>query len=70
MISCLTEWAPAWKRRGWVKSDGKPVVHKKEFMQILDDMKTVEVKFEHVLGHRGTHGNEMADQLAVAGAKL
>lgn len=70
VINCLTKWAPSWKRRGWIKSDGKEVVHKKEFLEILDNMKSVKVEFDHVFGHRGVHGNEMADQLAVAGAKL
>ena len=70
MIDCLTKWAPAWKRNNWLKSDGKPVVHKAEFLAILEDMKTVKVRFDHVLGHKGVYGNEKADQLAVAGAKL
>ena len=70
VINCLTKWVPGWKKNNWLKSDGKPVVHKKEFVDILNDMKKVEVVFDHVPGHRGVHGNEMADQLAVAGAKL
>ena len=70
VINCLTKWAPSWKNNGWRKSDGKAVVHKEEFIEILENMKSVEVRFDHVFGHQGVHGNEMADRLAVAGAKL
>jgi len=70
VINCLTKWAPSWKKNNWMKSDGKPVVHKNEFMEILENFKTVQVHFDHVLGHKGIYGNEKADQLAVAGAKL
>ena len=70
VINCLTKWVPNWKKNNWMKSDGKPVVHKKEFLEILENFKTVKVHFEHVLGHQGIYGNEKADQLAVAGSKL
>ncbi|CAK8698284.1 unnamed protein product [Clavelina lepadiformis] len=70
IINCVTKWIPGWIRRNWLKADGKPVVHKKEFSQMLENMKDVKVHFEHVYGHQGVYGNEMADKLAVAGASL
>ena len=70
IINCVTKWIPGWIKRNWLKADGKPVVHKKEFSQMLENMKDVKVHFEHVYGHQGVYGNEMADKLAVAGASL
>lgn len=69
IINCVTKWVKGWLKKNWIKADGKPVVHKKEFLIMLDALKKVDVKWEHVRGHAGVTGNEMADQLAVSGAK-
>ena len=26
-INCITVWATGWKKKGWKKADGKPVLH-------------------------------------------
>nr|XP_002128178.1 ribonuclease H1-like isoform X1 [Ciona intestinalis] len=70
VIDCITKWVQGWIRKGWVKADGKPVIHKVEFQEMLKNMKKINVKFEHVFGHRGNYGNEMADKLAVQGATM
>nr|CAB3265613.1 ribonuclease H1-like [Phallusia mammillata] len=67
VINCVTKWVHGWKKRNWIKADGKPVIHKKEFLEILSNMNDVRVTFEHVYGHKGEVGNEMADRLAVQG---
>lgn len=65
-INCITKWTPGWKRRGWRKADGKPVMNV-EILQELDAaMKGRRVSFEWVKGHAGHAMNERADELARA----
>lgn len=66
-INCIVLWSPKWRKNGWRKADGKEVIHKKEFIEILDNLTKINVTWKHVRGHKGIYGNEMADKLAVAG---
>ena len=70
VINCICLWSPKWRTNGWKKADGSAVEHKKEFIEILENLKHVEVVWKHVRGHTGVLGNEMADKLAVDGSKL
>ncbi len=64
VINAITTWMAAWKRRGWRKRDGKPVLNV-EIMQALDAaMAGRRVRFEWVKGHSGHPLNEAADRLA------
>jgi ribonuclease HI len=66
--NCLKLWIPSWKKNGWIKSDNRPVKHS-TLLKIMDHQRQqLNVEFMHVRGHSGMHGNDMADQLAVAGA--
>ncbi|MCL3778682.1 ribonuclease H, partial [Actinomyces sp. AC-20-1] len=68
VINSLTKWMPGWKRRGWRKADGKPVLND-DLMRALDaalDGRTV--RFEWVKGHAGHPANERADDCARAAA--
>ncbi|SDL37867.1 ribonuclease HI family protein [Tessaracoccus oleiagri] len=61
VINSLTKWLPGWKRRGWKKGDGKPVLNV-ELMKALDEaLRGREVQFEWVKGHAGHRLNEAAD---------
>lgn len=68
-IKSVTEWMPGWKKRGWRKADGKPVLNL-EIMQALDaEMTTARaarrrIEFRWVKGHAGHPLNEAADRLA------
>lgn len=65
-INVYTKWAKGWKRKGWVKRDGSPVLNLpliKATMQLLDEHDGL-VDFEWVKGHAGNTGNEKADRLA------
>ena len=67
-ISCATEWLPGWKRRGWMKADGKPVANR-EIIERIDAAlaaRTAPTRFTWVKGHAGVAGNEAADALANA----
>ncbi len=68
VINSITKWMPGWKRRGWVKADGKPVQNL-ELMKALDEAMTGRrVRFAWVKGHSGHDLNEAADRLANAAA--
>jgi ribonuclease HI len=68
VINSVTKWMPGWKRRGWRKGDGKPVLNV-EIMKALDlALAGRRVRFEWVKGHAGHPLNEAADRLANAAA--
>lgn len=68
VVNSLTKWLPGWKRKGWRKGDGKPVLNV-ELMQQLDAaLAGRRVRFEWVKGHSGHHLNEAADERARAAA--
>lgn len=68
VINSLTKWLPGWKRRGWKKGDGKPVLNV-ELMKELDAaMQGRSLQFEWVKGHAGHEMNEAADERARAAA--
>ena len=68
VINSVTKWMAGWKRRGWRKGDGKPVLNV-EIMRALDQaMLGRRVEFQWVKGHSGHPLNEAADRLANAAA--
>ncbi|ALE04928.1 hypothetical protein AL755_04545 [Arthrobacter sp. ERGS1:01] len=64
VINCITKWMPGWKRKGWRKADGKPVLNVDLLKQIDDAIVGRTYKFEWVKGHAGHHLNEAADDRA------
>ena len=68
VINSVTQWMTGWKRRGWRKADGKPVLNR-ELLQAIDETITGrDVRFEWVKGHAGHLLNEAADLRARAAA--
>lgn len=66
VINSITKWMPGWKKKGWKKKDGRPVLNV-ELMQALDAaMAGRDVRFEWVKGHAGHELNEAADVRARA----
>jgi ribonuclease HI len=63
LINCVTKWLPGWKKRGWKKADGKPVQNQ-DLLEILDQLNTKQVNWQHVRGHSGNIGNERCDVIA------
>ncbi len=64
VINSVTKWMAGWKRKGWRKKDGQPVLNV-ELMRALDAaMAGRQVRFEWVKGHAGHPLNEAADRLA------
>ena len=69
VINSLTKWMPGWKKKGWKKSDGKPVLNR-ELLEALDQALTGrDYEFIWVKGHAGHELNEKADSLANGAAR-
>ena len=67
VLKGITEWIVGWKKRGWKKSDKKPVINK-DLWQRLDALNAArDIRWEWVKGHDGDLGNERADELARQG---
>ncbi|MCU6480858.1 ribonuclease HI [Arthrobacter silviterrae] len=64
VINCVTKWMPGWKRKGWRKSDGKPVLNVDLLKQIDAAIVGRNFTFEWVKGHAGHDLNEAADDRA------
>jgi len=67
VLKGITEWIHGWKKRGWKKSDKKPVINK-DLWQQLDALNSErDITWKWVKGHAGIEGNERADELARQG---
>lgn len=69
LISCITSWMPKWKKNGWKTSNNLPVINKTELLEMEKAVESLNVTWNHVNGHVGIYGNEMADKLARAGCE-
>jgi len=68
VIDSVTKWMPGWKRKGWRKSDGGPVLNRDLLEGIDEAMRGRDVQFSWVKGHAGDDLNEAADERANAAA--
>ena len=68
VINSITKWMPGWKRKGWRKADGKPVLNVELLKEIDRAMAGRKYTFEWVRGHAGHDLNEAADERARAAA--
>ena len=69
VINSLTKWMPGWKKKGWKKSDGKPVLNR-DLLEALDAaLAGRDYEFVWVKGHTGHELNEKADSLANGAAR-
>jgi ribonuclease HI len=64
VINSVTRWMAGWKRRGWRKGDGKPVLNVEIMMALDEAMAGRRVRFSWVKGHSGHPLNEAADRIA------
>ncbi len=64
VVKGSTTWLKDWKRRGWKKADGKPVLNA-DLWQALDaQLARHQVEARWVKGHAGHAENERVDRLA------
>ena len=64
VINSLTKWRHGWKKRGWRKADGKPVLNADLVKDLDAALAGRTVRFEWVRGHVGHPMNEAADSRA------
>lgn len=69
VINSITKWMPGWKKKGWRKGDGKPVMNVDLIKQIDDAIAGRRYRFEWVRGHVGHPLNEAADVRARGAAE-
>lgn len=62
-------WLPAWKKHGWKKADGEPVLNQDLWVQLDAAFAARQVQFHWVKGHAGNPRNERCDALARAEAE-
>jgi len=69
-IDCITNWAYKWKNNSWTKKGGeiKNLDTIKIAHELYDSIKNT-VNIEHVKGHAGIEGNELADRMAMMAIK-
>jgi ribonuclease HI len=63
----ISEWIYGWKKRGWKKSDGKPVINADLWQRLDLAAQSHKVEWRWVRGHSGDPMNERADGLARRG---
>jgi ribonuclease HI len=66
VINCVTKWMPGWKKKGWRKADGKPVMNVELLQEIDAELPGRRYRFEWVKGHANHPLNEAADRRARA----
>ncbi len=64
VINCVTKWMQGWKRKGWRKADGKPVLNVELLQGIDAAIRGRDYSLEWVKGHAGHDLNEAADERA------
>jgi ribonuclease HI len=69
VINSVTKWMPGWKRKGWRKADGKPVMNVELLRELDAAIAGRRYRFEWVKGHIGHVLNEAADLRARAAAE-
>lgn len=68
VVNGMNEWIYGWIKKGWKKSNKKPVENKELWMKLNElRNKQSSVKFIKVQGHSGIELNELADMLANKG---
>ncbi len=69
VVKGIQAWLKDWKRRGWKKADGKPVMNA-DLWQALDaQLARHQVEAHWVRGHAGHPENERVDRLANEAAR-
>ena len=72
-INCMGPWAVNWEKNGYKNANGQTIANKEVIQKSRQLLRAIkkkggDVEFEHVRGHSGDYGNEMANKLANEGA--
>jgi ribonuclease HI len=60
----ITEWLAAWKARGWLTAERKPVKNQDLWQRLEELVVPHRIEWHWVPGHAGVEGNERVDRLA------
>lgn len=63
-------WIDIWIKKGWKKTDNKPVLNVDLWKEIVLLIKKHNVKFIWIEGHKGIAGNERCDTLCKQAAEI
>ena len=66
VVQGMTEWLEGWRRKGWRKSNSKPVENRDLWERLAEVAERHDVAWEWVRGHAGDPMNHRVDRLAVA----
>jgi ribonuclease HI len=64
VLDGYTKWMEGWKKRGWKKSDKKPVLNLELWKELDKVAKIHSINWHWVKGHSGHDENERVDDLA------
>lgn len=64
VVKGMTSWITNWRKNNWRKSNRKPVMNKDLWILLDKVTDMIDVRFQWIKGHNGTHWNEYADELA------
>ena len=69
VVKGITNWVDKWIKNNWTRSgrSKEPVLNRDlwEKLVLVTNSEDIVIKWEHVKGHSGVHGNEEADRLAI-----
>jgi ribonuclease HI len=69
LINSLSKWVHGWRKKGWMTSQGTPVLNRDLMESILAHAAQLTVRYQWVRGHAGHAANEAADALAQTAAR-
>ncbi|MDX2469374.1 MAG: ribonuclease HI [SAR324 cluster bacterium] len=64
VINGITKWINGWKKKGWKKADGNPVLNQEVWKALDQATSKRKVEWVWVKGHAGHEENERVDDLA------
>ncbi len=64
LVKGMNEWIKGWKKRGWKKSDGKPVLNRELWIKLDQENSKRNIQWKWIKGHAGHLENERCDELA------
>jgi len=68
LVKGMTEWVPAWSRRGWTRKGGK-IENLELWQKLVEAVEGHAVTWRWVRGHAGHPKNEYADEIATGAAR-
>jgi len=72
VIEGARSWIHGWKKKNWIKSDGKPVMNQDLWQRLYPLLLSYgrKLQWHYVAGHSEICGNDRVDEIAVAYSKL